>query len=106
MASMNDRHLQLRVGDCIRILAVPGQGVPGFWMHDDTRRLFERLVADRAVLQIYEIDDSGLPWVKCPCPTDSEEGGTDYLAIDGFDVWEIVTSASSSPDGADQQRDP
>jgi hypothetical protein len=58
-------------------------------MHDDTRSLFERLVTERAVLQVYRIDEFGRPWAKCPCPSKREQCA-DELAIDGFDEWEFV----------------
>ena len=87
---MDERFRQLRVGDRIRILAIPGQDVPGFWLHEDTRRLFERLVSQRMVLRVYRIDEWGKPWVKCPYPGEPGQCQDEELAIDGFDVWELV----------------
>jgi hypothetical protein len=34
-------------------------------MHRDTRRLFRRLITRRRSLRICEIDDDGLPWIRC-----------------------------------------
>lgn len=87
---MDERFRQLQVGDQIRFLAIPGLGVPGFYLHEDTRRLFERLVAEGVSLRVYRIDESGLPWVKCSCPGEPGEGQEEELAIDGFDVWELT----------------
>ena len=77
----------LRIGDRIRILAVPGKEVAGYWLHEDTRALFERLVTQRAVLEIYEIDEWGRPWVRCRSGSSTCD---EYLAIDEYDIWEVV----------------
>jgi hypothetical protein len=90
---MDERFRTLRVGDRIRILAVPGQGLPGFYLHEDTRKLFERLVGEQTILQVYRIDEWGLPWVKC-CFADVPEECQDDLAIDEFDVWELVSNST------------
>jgi len=85
---MNQDLSSLRVGDRIRILAIPGQDVAGYYLHEDTRALYEILVAERTVLQIYEIDEQGSPWVRCPGRTSPCD---EYLAINEYDIWERVT---------------
>jgi hypothetical protein len=85
---MGEKLSSLRVGDRIRILAVPGQAVAGYYLHEDTRALYELLVAERTVLQIYEIDEWGSPWVSHrPANSTTHE----YLAISEYDVWGRVT---------------
>ena len=85
---MGDDLSSLHVGDRIRILAVPGKDVAGYWLHEDTRVLYERLVTERIVLEIYEIDEWGRPWVRC---RSGNSACDEYLAIDEYDAWELVT---------------
>jgi hypothetical protein len=81
----------LRVGDRIRILAIPGKDVAGYCLLEDTRDLFERLVTGRIVLKIYEIDEWGRPWVRC---RSGNSACDEYLAIDDYDTWELVTEGA------------
>jgi hypothetical protein len=83
---MSDDLSSLHVGDRIRILAVLSKEVAGYYF-EETWTLYERLVTERIVLQIFEIDKLGSPWVRCrvadsPCD--------EYLAISDYDVWERV----------------
>jgi len=71
-------------------------------MHDETRQLFERLVADRTVLRIYRIDDWGTPWVQCPCPGQSLDECVEELGINEYDVWELVAQSEAPADVADR----
>jgi hypothetical protein len=52
----------LRVGDRIRILGMPGEGVSGYYLHRDTERVFKKLIARRRSVRIARIDKSGTPW--------------------------------------------
>jgi hypothetical protein len=87
---MSDALSNLRVGDRIRILAVPSKEVAGYYF-ENTWTLYERLVAERIVLDVFEIDELGSPWVRCrvgdsPCD--------EYLAISDYDIWERVTEVA------------
>lgn len=86
---MRWHYRELRVGDRVRILAVPGRDVPGYWLHDDTRRLLEQLISRRVPLRVYRVDEWGLPWVRHRF---KNEGRWEYhsLSLDEFDEWERV----------------
>ena len=49
------------MGDRIRIIAVPGEGVPGYYIHPDTRRAYKKLIARRRSVRIARIA-YGCPW--------------------------------------------
>lgn len=55
----------LRVGDRIRIIRLPGEGVPGYFLHPDTRRVFKKLMARGRSVRIARIDGQGAPWFAC-----------------------------------------
>jgi hypothetical protein len=44
---------------------MPGRDVPGYFLHEDTRQLCERLIATRRVLRVYKIDEWGVAWIRC-----------------------------------------
>jgi hypothetical protein len=56
---------QLKVGDIIRITAVPGEGIANYTIHPETTRVYKKLVARGRPVRIREIDEFGLPWYRC-----------------------------------------
>ena len=56
---------ELRVGDRIRIIRLPGEGVPGYYLHPDTRRVFKKLMARGRSVRIARIDGQGVTWFAC-----------------------------------------
>jgi hypothetical protein len=75
---------ELQVGDRIRILQVPQTSLP-----PETRELYEVLVREGVVLEVYEIDQWGYPVVEY-CANEQEEH-YHWLSLDGHDVWEQVS---------------
>jgi hypothetical protein len=56
----------LRVGDRVRIVRMPSDAdAPGITFHAETRRLYKRLIARRRSVRVFEIDEWGLPWIRC-----------------------------------------
>jgi hypothetical protein len=55
----------LRVGDRIRIIKLPGADVPGYCLHPDTKRVFKKLIARGRSVRIARIDGYGSPWYTC-----------------------------------------
>jgi hypothetical protein len=55
---------KLRVGDRVRIVGIPGEGVAGYYLHRDTRRAYKILIARRRPVRIYTVDHEGLPWFR------------------------------------------
>jgi hypothetical protein len=53
---------KLKVGDRIRITAVPGEGIPGYTIHKDTVRVYKKIMARKRSVRIREIDEYGSPW--------------------------------------------
>ncbi|MBD2466029.1 hypothetical protein H6G89_34145 [Oscillatoria sp. FACHB-1407] len=74
------------VGDRICILQVPQTSLP-----PETRQLYEVLVREGVVLEVYAVDQWGYPVVEY-CAND-EDGAEHYhwLSIDEYDVWEQVS---------------
>jgi len=60
----NIKPSDLRVGDWIRIIGMPGQGVPNYYLHRDTKRVFEKLIARGRAVRIARVE-YGLPWYDC-----------------------------------------
>lgn len=59
---MNEPWRDLRVGDAVRIVRLPGEfDRPGYRVHPSTRRLYERLIAGGKTFRIREIDQWGYP---------------------------------------------
>jgi len=55
----------LNIGDRIRIVRLPGEGVPGYFLHSETRRVFKNLIARGRSVRICRIDEHGSPWYDC-----------------------------------------
>ena len=53
---------KLKVGDKIRIIALPGAGVPVYYLHRETKRAYRILISRRRSLRISRIDEDGLAW--------------------------------------------
>ncbi len=54
----------LQVGDRIRITQMPSEfSSPGYFLHEDTRKLYEHLVAEQAILTVETIDSTNRPLI-------------------------------------------
>jgi hypothetical protein len=63
---MDESWRHLRVGDRIRIVRMPSDATThGYTFLRDTRRLYQMLIARRRPLRIHEVDEWGLPWIRC-----------------------------------------
>ena len=61
---MNENWRELRVGDLIVMRKMQSEfSEPGYYLHKDTRLLYEHLVETAAPLIVDRIDDTDLPWV-------------------------------------------
>jgi hypothetical protein len=87
----NMKPSDLRVGDRIRIIAIPGEGVPGYYMHRDTKRVFKKLVARGRSVRIAWIDEYGSPWYACRFRMKNGRWDVHHLAVlDGETNWVMV----------------
>jgi hypothetical protein len=55
----------LKIGDRIRILELPGKDVAEYYLHLDTRRIYKKLILRGTSLRISRIDEYGAPWYEC-----------------------------------------
>lgn len=55
----------LKVGDRIRIVSVPGEGILDYTIHRETKSIYRRLVARRTPVRIQWIDSDDQPWFVC-----------------------------------------
>ena len=56
---------ELKVGDWIKIIAIPGEGIPNYTIFPETIRVYKKLVARKRPVRIREIDEYGSPWFRC-----------------------------------------
>lgn len=56
---------ELRIADRIRIVGVPGDGVPGYLISPETIRVYRKLLARNRSVRIRETDEFGSPWYLC-----------------------------------------
>lgn len=61
----NMKSSELRVGDRIRIVDVPGRGIPNYTIHPETVRVYKMLVNRKRSVRICWIDEYGEPWYEC-----------------------------------------
>jgi hypothetical protein len=54
--------VKLKVGDSVRIVGIPGIGIPNYYLHRDTRRAYRTLIARGRPVRISKIREDGLPW--------------------------------------------
>jgi hypothetical protein len=55
----------LKVGDRIRVVEYPPDfQQPGFHVHDETAEIYRHLIAEKAILTVSRIDETGYPWVE------------------------------------------
>jgi hypothetical protein len=78
---------KLRIGDRIRIIGIPGEGVPGYFLHRDTRRFYKKLMARARSVRIYEIDEHGYPWFQCRFRLKNGQWEYHHLMVTEDDKW-------------------
>ena len=89
---MSDAWRELAVGDRIRVVHLPsGIDAPGYTFHPDTRRLYLRLIARRRSVRVCEIDETGLPWIRCRFRRKNGTWEHHWLAVND-DSWVRVRS--------------
>ena len=81
----------LQIGDRIRITHIPDEFLqPGYTFPDDTRALYEHLIARGEILTVDEFCVQNLPWVSYEQLLDDGEIVYHSLAVDD-NSWELVT---------------
>jgi hypothetical protein len=53
---------ELKVGDRIRIIGIPGDGIPDYVILPETKRVYKRLIARGRSVRIARFDEYGQPW--------------------------------------------
>jgi hypothetical protein len=64
---------------------------PGYFFAPETRRLYQRLIARRRPLRVFQIDEYGLPWVACRFRLPDGRWEHHWLAVND-DSWGRVKS--------------
>ena len=84
----------LRIGDRIRLVAMPGEfAQPGYHLPPCTRRVYERVITKRRPVRVCRIDERGLPWIDCRFR--EENGGLVYHSLAfNHDGWVRVRGRS------------
>ena len=82
------RASELRVGDRIRIVGIPGKGDPNYFILPETKRVYKMLMARKRSVRIFEIDEYGSPWYMCKFKKADGTWDWHYLGVfDGDDNW-------------------
>lgn len=55
----------LRIGDRIRIVGIPGEGIPNYTIHPETVHVYKKLVKRKRSVRISHFDEFGSPWYHC-----------------------------------------
>jgi hypothetical protein len=55
---------KLRIGDRVRFVRIPGEDIPAYHLHAETKRAYRMVIARGRAVRVYEIDDWGIPWVQ------------------------------------------
>jgi hypothetical protein len=71
----------LKVGDKIRIISVPGGGVPGYYIHKGTVRVYKKIIARKRAVRISEIDEGGTPWYTVKLRQKNGTWACNHLAV-------------------------
>ena len=54
--------MELKTGDKIRIVAVPGEGDPAYYIAKETARTYKKIIARRRPVRIANVDPDGIAW--------------------------------------------
>lgn len=91
---------ELRLGDRVRIVRMPGDAnAPGWTFFPETRQLYTRLIARGRSVRVFRIDKRGLPWIRCRIRRRDGSWEHHSLAIND-ESWVRIRSRASS-DAAD-----
>lgn len=52
----------LQIGDKVRIVAVPGEGIDNYNLQKETRAVYKKIISRNAPVRINEIDEWGNRW--------------------------------------------
>lgn len=86
----------LRVGDRVRFVRVPTfQGVVGGGLMPETLRLYKRLIRRGRPSRVFQIDENGLPWIRCQFRRKNGGWEHHWLAIND-DSWVVVRRRGGS----------
>jgi hypothetical protein len=73
---------KLKIGDTIKIVSLPVlHGTPGYCIHKDTVRVFNKIIARGKPVLIDEIDEHGTPWYKVKFKRKNGKYEIHYLSV-------------------------
>jgi len=82
----------LKVGDKIRIIGYPGEFDPDYFLHEETRAVYKKLMKRKGPVRIAYIED-GIPWYKFRQKIDGQWAEECLAVLDGDNNWELVQSS-------------
>jgi hypothetical protein len=89
---VNEAWRDLQVGDRVRVVRLPSEwDQSGYRVMACTRRLYKRLIERRRPVRICQIDQWGLPWVRCRFRKNDGSWEHHFVAISD-DSWVRVRS--------------
>lgn len=80
----------LKVGDRVRLVHFPSEYLPPATIHQETKRLYKRLLERRRSVRVYKIDNWGMPWIKCQFRRKNGRWEYHYLLIGTESGWTKV----------------
>ncbi len=84
---------ELRVGDHIRFVHMPTEFAgPDYFLHEETRSLYERLIASGELLTVTKVDDDGLPWIDCRNLADDGQPEFHTLAVNHSGLEKVLSA--------------
>ena len=75
---------ELQIGDQIRIIELPGVGIPGYVLHANTKRVFEKLISRGRAVRISRVDEAGSRWYSCRFR--GKNGTWEFHALDASEL--------------------
>ncbi len=93
----NEPWRDLRIGDRVRIVRFPAEwNQPGYYLHPATRRLYKQLIERRRAVRVCQIDDWGLPYIRCQFRRRNGKWEYHWLSIND-DSWVRVQRRKARP---------
>lgn len=74
---------ELKIGQKIRIVAVPGVDEPDYYIHPDTVRAYKKVIARKRAVTISKFDEFDAPWFSVILK--GKNGRKEWLSFGVFD---------------------
>jgi len=89
---------ELKIGDKIRIVAVPGEGIKGYTIHPETVQVYKDVIARKRSVRISKIDEYGRPWYNVQFKVDGHWDWHSLCIMSSDTNWVPVKKRNNSKD--------